>query len=212
MELQRGKVGLDPGSRPHDAHEIVKRIFSSKSCLECGICCKDEDGLRIKVFGTEPGKNMLMAAARAKSQYCVKPSVFGSFIIQSPDVCVFLEEGAGGKKCSVYDMRPAVCSIFPFMIQETKTTGRNGLAEKKPLVVLTSYCPSVREAKRAGISFIAQDELIECVKEGGGYRITVPMLGESLVRVLECNETKGLFTPDSFLRMPGAGSAVFPIL
>jgi Fe-S-cluster containining protein len=215
MEPYRGKVGLDPKTRPKNTQEILKNIFSKVDCLECGICCKNDDGQSVIVLGSEPNRNKIFVEAKKQASKCiVKQRILGAFSIESPDSCVFLDDGKQ-KKCAIYDFRPTICALFPFIGEVFKTTtGKHKSVEMKPTIVLTSLCPAIRSARDSGISFIAQDEIALTKIENGKmkYEIQIPMLGESLRMVHQCMESKLMVSDYGYIKMPGFKNPVFPIL
>jgi len=118
----------------------------SSGCGRCGRCC-NERIYGLNVFKDEPFyENILRKAALLGNRVTIKESKFLLSIDFNQEGCMFFDKG-----CSIYEIRPLACRIFPFVAE---------VSEKSSHFVLTAHCPLVAEFEKLGVDFVLHSEII----------------------------------------------------
>lgn len=115
-------------------------------CTACGKCCVNH-GEFSYVYSTREEREALAAhfglsREAFEARYC--EAVPGGVSFKSAgDACIFL----AGRRCSVYELRPAQCRTFPFWpeLLVDEDTWRRDVA---------SFCPGVGQGKLHGVEEI----------------------------------------------------------
>jgi Fe-S-cluster containining protein len=135
-------------TRPAKAKEAIQDILRGWDCLECGRCCREDQGkFHIRLLRSESGFMAFRKMAtrrpegtRAKVQE-MEDSVLFSF---RDSRCMHL--GESGMGCLAYDERPLVCRVFPFIFSIQRD------------VSLSSACPELKTLREQGILFIYRSD------------------------------------------------------
>jgi uncharacterized protein len=102
-------------------HNFVERRFKALAqetedaidCTACANCCR--------VATTQVGERDIerlaryfrLSVAAFRAEYTVKSEEEGIILKRNENGCVFLE----GNLCSVYDVRPGTCELFPHLVK-----------------------------------------------------------------------------------------------
>lgn len=121
------------------------------------------------------------------------------------------EEGEEGKKvCSIYDFRPAFCSIFPFIpgLLQIET---GGALSQIMTMHLDNMCPPLKGLQEAGVSFVLLTDIASVDFPNGSMKISCEdnLLGTSLKNLFGLMK-RDLFGPDTLLSDEN-GRVIFPI-
>lgn len=139
-------------SRPKDAQKIILNTLLQVDCLSCGECCRG-----FKVLTILKGDilfNMLGNPQNFRGHnYTISNYTSGYAMIKGEnDDCTFLKEDNG---CSVYDKRPSICRIFPFVLTDVKSFRDHSIS----FFSLSSKCPIISKLKEQGITVILSSDL-----------------------------------------------------
>jgi hypothetical protein len=102
---------------------------------------------------------------------------------------MFAERKNNRHFCSIYEIRPVLCRIFPFSFGMIDT----GCEENRALhvvkaVILNSNCRPLGKAHREGVTYVANGDLLSTdEREERGYRFRIPILSSAFWNVLSCN-------------------------
>ena len=138
--------------RAHDAQQRVMEADRKASCSDCGRCCKETTHLSIWV--TDPNYDAFMSAVEGishpESHIDRKPH---GILLTLDDGCPFLDRQTNA--CTVYDVRPMICRIYPFM---PINIAPEGMPEDTG-VILTSQCPVVAEIREHDIDAVLLSDI-----------------------------------------------------
>ncbi len=122
----------------------MKTVTSSESCSRCRGCCRFEKDDKYATVFARPELDRVrekLGSIPKVKEFRGSGNVFQVQLVRSQNgengdyVCPFLEEGR--HSCSIYEIRPLDCRIWPFMI----TRSRDG--KRVDLVCLEKRdCPS----------------------------------------------------------------------
>ncbi|MBU0532065.1 YkgJ family cysteine cluster protein [Candidatus Micrarchaeota archaeon] len=142
-------------SRTDKASKIVQEVLAGTNCLECKSCCRTRGIHRTPVGGTDPHHEDIRKLAKNKFPEAIHPEINDGFDILSPESCAFLKDD----RCSIYAIRPVICSVFPFIPQSvTSYSDSNGFTTGLK-VVLTSCCPPLRQLSDEGVQYLTLHDL-----------------------------------------------------
>jgi len=110
--------------------ELVDIVFFEKNlrfkCRRCAVfCCKlggprvtENDQKRLRAAGFEPMEVLVHQSANQTGQWNVSELVLKQ---KEDGSCIFLQHDVEGKvhRCSIYDLRPSLCRLYPFEFQKT---------------------------------------------------------------------------------------------
>lgn len=216
-------------NRPRDAAERVRKIFESFSCLSCLECCKAK--LEIRAYPGEPGHEEFKKATLRKDWKGNKVLDRGRVLtidVDEGDRCLHFD----GKGCSVYEVRPGLCRIYPFA---SKHWPRISYESKEALVYLYSECRVFKDVMDQDVHSIHlsdflpelqmklkemnidKDEMLKRLVElvGRGEIIGKGFLEESFIAFIEMiklGKADGIPDIDSDLFIIRDSDIVFPII
>jgi Fe-S-cluster containining protein len=112
-------------------------------CIKCGLCCRDTEHHRRKVFLTPRDvENIVSLTHKSPREFCrathAAPRPFSRVIKKTSGSCPFLDENS---MCTIYDSRPLICRCYPFIVDYEGTD----------LVAFTTSsreCPGLRRGRR----------------------------------------------------------------
>ena len=135
------EVGKMLANRPKDARPRIFRKFGKLDCMDCGKCCTEKSDMMI-VSKRESGYQKIRKAFGRVER--VEITDIDEFVVMdmNSDTCPLIEADNG---CSIYENRPLICRVFPFIPQELGEGSR---------IVLTSHCPPLEELRKEGIEFL----------------------------------------------------------
>jgi Fe-S-cluster containining protein len=106
-------------------------------CMECGGCCAGPGEGYIWV--TRPEIEIIagflkMTVGQLRQEYLKRVGLRTTIIEhETTKDCIFLQAGAGGKKCKIYSVRPSQCRSWPFWPNNLAGPGAwNKVAQKCP--------------------------------------------------------------------------------
>jgi len=191
------KQGFDSNrtQRSPYSQQAIRRIFAAHKikCLECGICCTNPRGpSSIGVHRDDPNRRAIKRAAKRQKKGLLVEADIGFLVVSQGSRCTFGEQKGSQYVCDIYEQRPFICRIFPFnleLVDSCQTSGPDrGRFFKRNLLVLTSSCPLVKEAKGEGVSYVSSEDLFGVEMIDGNIAIKsleVPLLSECLFLALQ---------------------------
>ncbi len=185
----------DRTQRSPYSQQAIRRIFRAHKirCLECGICCTtSRPPFSIGVHRDDPSLNAVKRMAKEHKNAFILDSGIGFCVFSQGSRCAFGEQKGPQYVCDIYEQRPFICRIFPFNLDQVDschTTGPDrGKFFQRELLVLTSSCPLVKEAKDEGVTYVSSEDLFEVEMIDGNIAIKsleVPLLSECLFLALQ---------------------------
>lgn len=157
LRLDRARLDLADLKRPQDSRQILKEAFRKYPCLDCGICCREGPNHTTMVTLDDPNIGLLHEEAMRRFPQRVRHAPFQGFRIMGEECCAFQDED---NRCSIYELRPIVCTLYPFMLQGLRTTTDKGEVLTIPFLVLTSFCPPLKGALEAGVTYVEADDFM----------------------------------------------------
>lgn len=112
-------------------------------CQECGGCCSGPGEGYIWV--TRPEIEIIaefleMTVGQCRQKYLKRVGLRTTIIEHhTTKDCIFLQDGAGGKKCMIYSVRPSQCRSWPFWPDNLAGPGTWNKAAKK--------CPGINRGR-----------------------------------------------------------------
>jgi Fe-S-cluster containining protein len=203
---------IDQLKRAPKSRRILRKIFSKADCIKCGACCKSpQKKHKTNVLGIDPFRSRIRQIARFNGLN-ISEAPFEGFDVLGEDKCSFLDESDGKNACSIYNFRPLICLTFPFMVQRMESLHlENGETGTQDLVMLTTACPPLKEAKDNGVNFICFDEVVRGAVIDGREALTtvLPILGDTFLNLIQSAMWGTIFDFDKILEINGRG--IFPI-
>lgn len=135
--------------RDPDATSLIIQADRQTNCLSCGRCCKKSDSLT--VFKTDPNFESFTELVNSHGLFDMT-EVFPEAVILnfSDGNCYFFDDSAN--RCGIYQSRPNVCKMFPFILQCGALRQSDG--SNSNLIVLSSMCPSISGLKQKGLKAV----------------------------------------------------------
>jgi Fe-S-cluster containining protein len=174
--------------RTANSSNILRDVFSKADCRSCGECCKRTvDNFHVPVLLEDPNYHRILKATKSRFPDKVDSSPCGFNISLQNDHCGFLEGRDGSYTCSIYSIRPLICDEIPFLPEDLYlhcATDNSTFQER--LMVLTSSCPQIKEAKDLGVTYVSADDLVNALGEKGGqeYRFHIDILSSAFLKMM----------------------------
>jgi len=92
---------------------IAEEVEESIDCTACANCCRVATTQISERDAERLSRHLGMKVSEFLRDYTVELPDEGRILKRSPDGCVFLD----GRVCSVYEMRPDTCRLFPHLIK-----------------------------------------------------------------------------------------------
>ena len=92
---------------------IAEEVEESIDCTACANCCRVATTQISERDAERLSRHLGMKVSEFLRDYTVELPDEGRILKRSPDGCVFLD----GSVCSVYEMRPDTCRLFPHLIK-----------------------------------------------------------------------------------------------
>ncbi len=102
-------------------HNFVERRFKALAqetedaidCTACANCCRVATTQVSERDVERLARYFRLSVAEFRAQYTVESEEEGPILKRNENGCVFLE----GNLCSVYDVRPGTCELFPHLVK-----------------------------------------------------------------------------------------------
>ncbi len=125
-KLSKGDSAL--AQKTHD------QVFEEMDCLMCANCCKSIPPMLSKRDTKRLAKHLGLAPSQFSDKYTVVDN--DGDVVMNASPCPFLQED---NKCSVYEVRPAACRLYPHSGDELFI--KNLSHHKRNM----KYCPGLME-------------------------------------------------------------------
>jgi Fe-S-cluster containining protein len=166
---------------------------------------------KTNVLGIDPFRRNLRQVARERG-FDISEAPYEGFDILGSNKCAFLGVEGKDNACSVYNIRPLICMLFPFIMQRMESLDlKNGDKSTMEIIMLTTACPPLKEAKAQGVTYVGIDEIIrpEIIHGRKALVCEMPILGDIFLNILRNRMDRGLFDLNKVLEINGRG--VLPI-
>jgi hypothetical protein len=120
---------------------IAEEIEEQIDCTACGNCCKVATARLIERDVEKLARHLRISPARFLADYTTESEEEGTILKRTGAGCVFLD----GTRCSVYEVRPASCDMFPHLVRGSGSL----VARMWEMPDRACYCPIVYNALEA---------------------------------------------------------------
>jgi Fe-S-cluster containining protein len=198
MHEKKFRLDLQNLQKPKNSEQMIRNAFSKVNCLECGVCCSEGPKHLTFIPMGDPNSGKLLLKAKNQFPHRVILNPLEGYYLEGGDCCAFLDRKGEENICSVYDIRPMVCAMYPFMLLGMKAKRDDGKMVELPFIALTSSCPPLRELRDAQIFFLEKGDIDN-----------IPLLENSYRNVSSYMEQDLAISADNLIEVNG--SIIFPI-